>query len=180
MITEIVILALLKLGPKHGYEIKKHIESVLRRKTGMNTNLLYPCLHKLEAQKAVAKQVREQKGRPTKHLYRITRKGEGLFQQLIEHFGEAEAAKDDEFLVRLAFFDFLDYNARLRILEARKRELALGLQHRQSIHSEYANVYDSPWVRQIAGFGEKQLAQEIVWLEELEKLAHADGRRAER
>ena len=174
MVTEIVILALLRLGPKHGYEISNDIKAIFRRRTPLNTNLLYPALHRLEAQKAVEKEVREQQGKPTKHLYRITPAGIALFQELIGQFGEVEAAKDDEFLVRLAFFDFIDEPTRLRILDMRKRDLTQGLKQHEKLRSAYAHLYASSWVRQISDFSEKHIAAEIEWVEALEKAARDD------
>lgn len=174
MVTDIVILALLGLGPKHGYEIKKDFETILRRKSNMNTNLLYPALHRLEKQGAVEMHVREQKGRPARHLYRITPKGGELFHELIGSFGPADAAKEDEFLVRLAFFDFLDDAARLRILDARVREQSARLERRRTIHTKYAGLYESAWVRRVTEFGLKQLEEELAWLEGLRKPAREE------
>ena len=176
MVTEIVILALLKLGPTHGYEIKKHIESILRRRTRMNTNLLYPALHRLEKQAAIRRQVREQRGRPAKHLYSLTPRGEALFQELIEHFDDVEATKEDEFLARVAFFDFLDEASRLRVLDARRRELRRREEHHGSLHTAYRGFYDSPWVQRIADFSEKQAREEMAWLQELETQARSEPR----
>ena len=106
-VTEILILALLKAHPQHGYEIRKHTALILRQPK-LNTNLLYPALHRLELSKAIEKKVLEQKGRPAKHVYSITPLGAERFAQLLRQFGEVDAEDEDEFLVRVAFFQFLD------------------------------------------------------------------------
>lgn len=176
MVPEIVILALLNAGPKHGYDIKKHVEHILQRRTKLNTNLLYPALHRLERMQAVERTKQEQQGRPNKYVYRITSRGSELFQEIIQEFDEATAAKEDEFLVRLAFFDLMDGYTRVRILDQRKRELERQLANRRSIRTEYAEEYNSPWIERIMSFGERRIADEIEWMKELERLADEESR----
>ncbi len=171
MVAEIMILALLRSGPKHGYDIKKRIERILQRKGRMNTNLLYPALHRLEEMGAIERQVREQDGRPTKHVYRVTPVGEGHLRELIEQFGETEAAKEDEFLVRLACFDLVEERIRFRILDQRKVALAQRLSRGNSIRALLAEEFDSPWIERIVSFGEHRFREELAWIQELEKLA---------
>lgn len=171
MVVDIVILALLKLGPKHGYNIKKHIEHILQRQTRMNTNLLYPALHRLEKSKAIEKKAEMQEGKPTKNIYRITSIGKDLLKESIEEFGEADASKEDEFLARLAFFSLIDERTQNQILSQRKTALKLKLKHRESMRTEYSGYIKSPWLQRIIDFRERQLIEEIKWIEELEKLS---------
>ena len=171
MVADIMILALLRLGPKHGYDIKKRIERILQQKGRMNTNLLYPALHRLEEMQAIERDVHEQDGRPTKFVYRITPIGERHLRELIEQFGEAEAAKEDEFLVRLACFDLVDERSRLRILDQRRLALTQRLTRGKTIRAVWAEDIDSPWIERIVSFGERRLREELGWLEEIEKLA---------
>lgn len=173
MITEIIILALLKKGPKHGYEIKKSIESIMQRRTRLNNNLLYPALHALESMGAIEGGVEEKDGKPIRRTYRITAAGELVFQEQVRKFDDADAAKDDEFQVRLAFFDLLDPRTRMLILDKRRLELERQLEHRKSIGADFGRTYDSPWVKQIFKFGESRLEDELRWIGELEGLAEA-------
>jgi DNA-binding PadR family transcriptional regulator len=169
-VTEIVILALLKARPQHGYEIRKHTASILRQPE-LNTNLLYPALHRLERSRAIEKRVLEQKGRPTKHVYRITTVGAARFAQLLQQFGEVDAEDEDEFLVRVAFFQFLDRSSRMQVLALRKLERQNALAHWRTLPADYAGEFVSPWIEEIGRFRERQLEQEIEWIEELEAIA---------
>ncbi len=169
-VTEILILALLKAHPQHGYEIRKHTALILRQPK-LITNLLYPALHRLELSKAIEKKVLEQKGRPAKHVYSITPLGAERFAQLLRQFGEVDAEDEDEFLVRVAFFQFLDESSRIQTLALRKAERQNALTHWKTLPADYAGKFVSPWIEEIGRFRERQLEQEIEWIEELESIA---------
>ena len=48
MYAEIVILAMLRQRPQHGYEIKKGIEQVFGGTVALNNTILYPTLKRFE------------------------------------------------------------------------------------------------------------------------------------
>ncbi len=171
MVADIVILGLLKLGPKHGYEIKKTAEQFFARKLRMNTNLLYPALHRLEEANAVEREVRAQRGKPTKHVYRVTPEGERLLVRLIEDFGEADAAKEEEFLVRLAAFDFLTQRQRQRILDQRRLSLKRKLVSIGEKSAAFERDFASPWIRHITSFAERHVVEELRWIDGLESVS---------
>ncbi len=57
MHSEIVILAMLRQGPRHGYEIKKDIERALGGTVPLNNKTLYLALKRFEERGAVTRQV---------------------------------------------------------------------------------------------------------------------------
>ncbi|HUX13618.1 MAG TPA: PadR family transcriptional regulator [Spirochaetia bacterium] len=171
MLTEIVVLALLKLGPKHGYDIRKKIDLLLSRNRKMNTNLLYPALHRLEKSGAVEREVHEQEGRPARHTYRITPEGALHFRNLIVNFGESDAAKDEEFIARVAFFDFLEEKERCVILEQRRAALQRRLAEARTKREIVAEVFKSIWVERIIRWRESRIFDELAWIDRLEKHA---------
>ncbi len=169
MFTDIVILALLFMEPKHGYEIKKDFNQIFERKAKLNNNLLYPALRRLEKKGALKREEQKQYGRTDKKVYHITSTGKDIFQELVSSFGESDAAKEDEFMVRLAFFDLLKEKEQIRIIELRLRELKRQLNRHRSINSTFSHKFNSPWVARILDFQERRLTDEITWVEELEK-----------
>ncbi len=175
MLTDIVVLALLKMGPKHGYDIRKKIDLVFTRDRKMNTNLLYPALHRLEKSGAVEREVRKQEGKPARHTYRITAKGLSLFRKLIVDFGDAEAVKDEEFIARVAFFDFLNGDERRVILKRRRAALQDRLAHGQTKREIVAEVFKSFWVERTLQWSELRIFNELSWIDELER----DARRSD-
>src|SRR5260370_7797656 len=75
MYGEIVILAMLRQRPQHGYEIKKGIGQVFGGTVALNNTVLYPTLKRFEEAGAVVRQVVQQEGKPNRHLYHLTERG---------------------------------------------------------------------------------------------------------
>ncbi len=75
MYSEIVILAMLHQGPRHGYEIKKDTERALGGMVPLNNKTLYLALKRFEEMGAVTRQVIPQEGKPNRHLYQLTERG---------------------------------------------------------------------------------------------------------
>lgn len=69
-----LFLGLLKECPRSGYDIKKRVKVALGVVTNASYGALYPTLHKLETEGAVAMQEVPQRGRPSKKVYRLTEK----------------------------------------------------------------------------------------------------------
>ena len=78
-INTIIILWLLSVKPRHGYEIMKEIE----RLTGVSLNpgVVYPFLHRLEEEGfALSRRVKEKN--KTRRCYFLTAEGKRLFNRL--------------------------------------------------------------------------------------------------
>ncbi len=85
MIQDLILLGLLKEGPKHGYEIRKTIEQVLSSFANVeNTSIYYP-LSRLEKKGLVSKKQDKMGKRPAKYVYKITKEGEGVFERLLNN-----------------------------------------------------------------------------------------------
>ena len=68
--TRLLVLLALAHGPKHGYEIAKHLEERTGGVCTISFGALYPVLHKLEADKLAAARWVERK-----KIYALTRAG---------------------------------------------------------------------------------------------------------
>lgn len=119
MFTDIMILARLGKGPKHGYEIKQSIDSVLGGMYQMSNSNLYPSLKKFEEMGAIERTVIRQEGKPDKHLYQLTAVGWEILHELIIDFPEDKARRDGEFYVRVTCFPLLTVEERRAILRSR-------------------------------------------------------------
>jgi len=108
MYSEILILAMLRPGPRHGYEIKKDIDRALGGMVTLNNKTLYLALKHFEELGAVTRQVIPQEGKPNRHLYQLTERGIELLQAYLRDFPASQASNDAEFFTRVAFFEFLD------------------------------------------------------------------------
>lgn len=119
MDIEILILAQLMQGPKHGYDIKKNIVFVMNNKKIINNNSLYPKLRQFEERGLVSKTMEEQEGRPNRLVYAITEKGRQVFHDAINHFTPDVIENDEEWSIRLAYYNLLNHETRKRLLDDR-------------------------------------------------------------
>src|SRR6266567_4531805 len=133
MYSEIVILAMLKPGPRHGYEIKKDVDRALGGMVALNNKTLYLALKRFEEMGAVTRQIIPQIGKPNRHLYELTGRGIELLQAYLRDFGPGQAGSDPEFFTRVSFFDFLEVPERKAILRSRLAYLQRGLEYLHSL-----------------------------------------------
>src|SRR6266513_5600387 len=104
MYSEILILAMLRQGPRHGYEIKKDIDRALGGMVVLNNKTLYLALKHFEEIGAVTRQVIPQEGKPNRHLYELTERGAELLHAQLRDFEPEQAGADAEFFTRVSFF----------------------------------------------------------------------------
>jgi len=133
MYSEIVILAMLHQGPRHGYEIKKDIERALGGMVPLNNKTLYLTLKRFEEMGAVTRQVIPQEGKPNRHLYQLTERGIELLHAQLRDFEPERAGADAEFFTRVSFFDLLEAHEREAILTKRLVYLEACLQYLQKL-----------------------------------------------
>ena len=180
MIVDILVLALLEKGPRHGYEIKKKAQEILVSELALNNNLLYPALRRLEAEGdivpeeaaasslAVSSAPVSSAG-PSRKTFRISAKGRGRLIELISDFGEETAGNKNEFLVRLAFFDLIGAAERKGIVEARRRAIEGKKKRIQSLHTERIPSSSSRWMKEIVGRRLEELDADLAWTDGLLK-----------
>src|SRR6266568_9118273 len=119
MYSEILILAMLRQGSRHGYEIKKDIDRALGGMVTLNNKTLYLALKHFEEMGAVTRQVIPQEGKPNRDLYQLSERGAELLQVSLRDFPSEQAGNDAEFFTRVAFFDLLEVQERKAILTKR-------------------------------------------------------------
>lgn len=99
----------------------------------LNHNMLYPSLRRFESMGAITKKVHTQVGKPNRNMYDITETGEEIFSEMLREFPEKLATNNIEFLVRIALFEKLDYEARKEVLTIRQDILHKQLTTTQSL-----------------------------------------------
>ena len=116
---ELLFLGLLMEGPKHGYEIKRHIEEELLPFIGLNIKSIYYPLKKMEQLELVNKDVGREGKWPEKFVYSITPKGKKIFDHLVtESFLSIERPYFNVDLA-LYFIPYVDKKIAKRRLRAR-------------------------------------------------------------
>ena len=143
MYSEIVILAMLHQGPRHGYEIKKDVERALGGLVPLNNKTLYLTLKRFEEMGAVTRQIIPQEGKPNRHLYQLTERGIELLHTHLRDFEPEQAGVDAEFFTRVSFFDLLEPHEREVILTRRLAYLEACLEYLQKLQ-RMADTQDRP------------------------------------
>jgi len=72
---EALILGVLNEEPLHGYEIAKRLKSLSGKALSYGEGQLYPALHKLELDGAIAASWMPQEGKPPRKVYSLTEEG---------------------------------------------------------------------------------------------------------
>src|SRR5579863_9606651 len=179
MYSEIVILAMLQQGPRHGYEIKKDIDRALGGMVALNNKTLYLALKHFDEMGAVTRQVIPQEGKPNRHLYQLTERGAELLQGYLRDFPPEQASNDAEFFTRVAFFDFLEMPEREAILNKRLAYLQACLEYLRKLQQMADSEDCAPTIgvsmlsaQRVLAFHIQRVRDEyqwiVTWLEEMQ------------
>jgi DNA-binding PadR family transcriptional regulator len=171
MYSEILILAMLRQGQRHGYEIKKDIDRALGGMVVLNNKTLYLALKHFEEIGAVTRQVIPQEGKPNRHLYQLTERGIELLQASLRDFPASQAANDAEFFTRVAFFDYLEVPEREVILTKRQAYLEGCLSYLQTMQhladtDDCANTsgISMSHAQRVLAFHTRRIRDEYAWI----------------
>lgn len=168
MYLDILILATIRDEPRHGYEIKKRVGRVLGLGVNLNNNILYPSLKRFEQEGAVKSKLEVQKGSPSRRVYRLTAKGNELLRSMLEDFSPERAESEPEFLVRLAFFDLVEHEVQMDILNARHQVVESELTHVTAMRKLLDPKQDR-YPAALTDFLIESLDREVRWIEGLRK-----------
>jgi DNA-binding PadR family transcriptional regulator len=179
---ELPVLGLLKERSMHGYELRKQLGAMLGPFWQVSWGSLYPTLRRLAKTGAVEKDVdaapvrsRRSKARTSrakggtltsgrrKNVYRITPRGEGMFAEMLE---ETAAVDAEHFTLKLAFFRYLQPEARLALLERRRAYLQEKLAQFKANVRDYRERIDS-YTLSLQDHGMKSTQSDIDWIDEL-------------
>jgi DNA-binding PadR family transcriptional regulator len=164
-VLELAILGLLKERSMHGYQLSKRLSDTLGGFWKVSYGSLYPTLKRLQKEGEVEPVFAKQEVGRRKNVYRITEKGEKLFAELLEEAGQ-ESWEDNRFRVRLAFFQYLKPETRLRLLEKRRAYLEGRLFDIKNSLKNYKERIDA-YTLSLMSHGADATEQDIAWLDGL-------------
>jgi DNA-binding PadR family transcriptional regulator len=166
-VLELAILGALKEKPMHGYELKKHLSYLLGHLWRISFGSLYPALKRLEAKNAVEKAYTVKEKTRNRYVYRITPQGEEAFGKLLVDTRKSSEITDaDKFSIRLAFFQYMEPEMRLRLLEKRKDYLQERLAEMSGTGKGRYKESDS-YRQGLFRHRQDLLESDITWLDEL-------------
>jgi len=169
-VLELAVLGLLKEKPMSGYELQKQLTAKLGAFWRVSFGSLYPCLKRLSGQGAL--EVVDPPAIPApatrsrrKHVYRLTERGEQLFQELLES-ADVHDLEQDRFPLRLAFFRYLQPETRLDQLERRRGYLQQRLGDLR-VSMRTARDRMDAYTLSLLDHGLEEREREIAWLDRL-------------
>lgn len=173
---ELAILGLLLESPMHGYELRKRLTGLLGAFRAFSYGSLYPALRRMQTDGLIVEDVAPEgipKVRRARRVYRLTDEGKQRFTDLVADTGPQNFS-DDGFGVHLAFFNRTPAEARMRILEGRRRQVE---ERREGLREAVARASSSidRYSRQLHQLGLESSEREVKWLNELiaaERLGH--------
>jgi PadR family transcriptional regulator AphA len=115
-----VILGLLAIGPRSGYEIKATVDRSTRYFWAASYGQIYPELRRLEREGLIEGEDAPTGGR-NRRVYRLTRAGRKELESWLTSQGDLTVELRDESLLRLFFADALPREDALQLLEGRRR-----------------------------------------------------------
>jgi len=144
----------------HGYELRKRLNATLGSFRAFSFGSLYPTEEPVVDVDAV--QLASRRSRVT---YRITAEGKERLADLLGDAGP-QSWSDDGFGVHLAFFSRTSSEARMRILEGRRRRVE---ERREGLRSAVTRAADrlDTYTAELHQLGLESSDREVRWLNEL-------------
>jgi DNA-binding PadR family transcriptional regulator len=167
-VLELAILGLLLESPMHGYELRKRLTGLLGAFRAFSYGSLYPALRRMQADGLIvedAAPLGTTKLRRARRVYQLTDSGRQRFSELVADTGPQNYT-DDGFGVHLAFFNRTPAEARMRILEGRRRQVE---ERREGLRDAIARASSSfdRYTKQLHQLGLESSEREVKWLNDL-------------
>ena len=165
---ELAILGLLLESPMHGYELRKRLTGLLGAFRAFSYGSLYPALRRMQADGLIvedAAPLGTTKLRRARRVYQLSDSGRQRFSELVADTGPQNYT-DDGFGVHLAFFNRTPAEARMRILEGRRRQVE---ERREGLREAIARASNSVdrYTKQLHQLGLESSEREVKWLNDL-------------
>jgi PadR family transcriptional regulator AphA len=168
-----VLLGVLMNRPLHGYKLKTHTYRNIFSGLGVRDGQLYPMLHKMESEGLLRKQIEDQPGSPSRHVYHITDKGrEEFLEWLNSPEGEEVSFKfdfvrKDIFYLKCKFIEHLDKETAVEKIERQISVVRKTLVFFKKFRDNLLENNTNPLRVKFADYITKLQEARLEWLEEL-------------
>ena len=166
MEKELVLLGLLKEGPRHGYELKRVIDEKISTFAPISAGSIYYTLKRL-AKDSLVSMTRKRKGRyPEKEVYRITKKGEEKFKELLKTtcFNIKRLYRSMDIVLY-----FMNYLKPEEVIEGLRNRIGQIKGIREEIKGIYTRIRKEKYPYYIQAIAERNIRfmdKEIEWMED--------------
>jgi DNA-binding PadR family transcriptional regulator len=164
--NDLLLLASLLDGPKHGYALKKRI-GLLLGQAALHNNIVYPLLQRFVEERWVSRRATAGERGQTREVYSLTKAGKHALLERVSVLSEKDAASADALRLRVGMFSVLDAEKRVPILQSRDAFLARRMERLDGV---VKHLPLDPWSKEVVSFLRSQVEMERNWLKRLEKL----------
>jgi len=158
--NDLLLLATLLGGPKHGYALKKQA-GFLSGQPDLHNNLVYPLLRRFVENGWVSKRTAAGQRGQTREVYTLTAAGKKEVLRQAARFTEREASSESEFAIRVGLFSLLDGAQRLTVLQVRDEWLK---QWEEKFERMEAGMNIGEWGGEVVRFLRAQMCAERDWI----------------
>ena len=163
--TDLIVLATLLAGPKHGYQLKHEAGMILGQNV-LHNNVVYPLLRRFMNDKWVSRRTVPGERGQTRHQYAITALGRRELVGRLSAFNDQDARSPDAVRLRVGMFELLDSEARVRILDAREKVLSARLEKLSTVES---NFQLDRYPKEVISQFRKETKSELKWIQQLRR-----------
>jgi len=171
--TDLILLATLLDGPKHGYQLKKQAGLIFGQ-GAIHNNLVYPLMRRFTNEGWVSKKTVPGERGQNKQQYAMTAAGRKALIERLSDFENEAAQSSNGFRLRVALLSLLPEETQVKILSAREqalREMDARMEGLEEV------VQLSVYPAEVVGFMREQLAGEIEWVRRLQKIRVREERK---
>lgn len=150
----------------HGYELKKRLSYMLGHFWTVSYGSLYPAIKRMEKAGLIERAYSVKEKTRHRNVYRITRSGEAAFMRMLgDDLSDTSLADNEKFDLRMAFFQYLEPETRLELLE--KRRLLLEDQVAKFKAYKSSNGDDDRYRKGLLTHKVELARSDIRWLDRL-------------
>jgi DNA-binding PadR family transcriptional regulator len=165
--TDLILLATLLSGPKHGYQLK-HQAGLILGHPKLHNNLVYPLLRRFTEEGWVIKKTIAGERGQKRNQYALTSRGRKALIERLSAFSEAEARSLEAFLARVGLFGVLDPGARESVMAARTAHLNRLAEQLGGIKQKFPL---DRYAQATVEFLQSQTEAELAWIRQLRKIS---------
>ena len=167
--TDLIMLAVLADGPKHGYQLKRDAGFILGR-GDLHNNLVYPLLRRFTDDGWVTKKTLPGERGQTRLSYTLTAAGRKELISRLSDYGPPDVSDARAFLARVGMFELLPSETRASILDLRETYLRGRADRLDRLAQNVElGVYGAEVVRHLV----KQTRFDLAWIRRLRGLQPA-------
>ena len=167
--NDLIILALLLDGPKHGYQLKREAGFLLGH-GDMHNNLVYPLLRRFTTAGWISKKSVPGERGQTRQQHSLTAAGRKELVGRLSTYSNTDASSFQGFTTRVGMFGVLPPETRERILDQREGYLRARQERLRVLRQ---NLELGVYGGEVVGHLMQQIQSELSWIRHLRRLAQS-------